>query len=116
MILPFLLMGCKLQGEIKEKPKMDKAEIEEKISNNELKIATFAGGCFWCMEAGFQEEDGIIEVISGYVGGDKENPNYEEVSSGKTGHFEAIQVYYNPKRIKFKKFSSFIVCKSNMDI
>ncbi|MBU1931063.1 peptide-methionine (S)-S-oxide reductase MsrA [Candidatus Micrarchaeota archaeon] len=68
-----------------------------------LEKATFAGGCFWCMEAPFEELDGVKEVISGYTGGNKKNPTYEEVSSGKTGHLEAVQVTYDPSKITYKE-------------
>jgi peptide methionine sulfoxide reductase msrA/msrB len=68
-----------------------------------LETATFAGGCFWCVESDFEKVDGVVEVISGYTGGRKENPTYKEVSSGKTGHFEAIQVRYNPARVPYRK-------------
>jgi len=67
-----------------------------------LKIATFAGGCFWCTEADFEKVPGVVKVISGYTGGTKENPTYEEVSSGSTGHVEAIQVYYDPSKISYE--------------
>lgn len=66
-------------------------------------LATFAGGCFWCMEHPFDEIDGVKDVISGYTGGEKKNPTYEEVSSGTTGHAEAVQVTLNPKKVSFKK-------------
>jgi len=59
-------------------------------------IATFAGGCFWCIEADFEKINGVKEVISGYTGGQKANPTYEAVSMGGTGHAEAVQVYYDP--------------------
>ena len=65
--------------------------------------ATFAGGCFWCMEAPFEKLKGVKEVISGYTGGYKENPAYKEVSSGTTGHFEAIQVSYDPSQISYSQ-------------
>jgi peptide methionine sulfoxide reductase msrA/msrB len=63
--------------------------------------ATFAGGCFWCMESPFEKLNGVKAVISGYTGGHKENPTYKEVSSGITGHFEAIQVIYDPSQISY---------------
>lgn len=64
--------------------------------------ATFAGGCFWCMEHPFEKLDGVFEVISGYTGGHKENPTYEEVSAGGTGHAEAVQITYDPDKISYK--------------
>ncbi|MBN2320780.1 MAG: peptide-methionine (S)-S-oxide reductase MsrA [Acidobacteria bacterium] len=69
----------------------------------EQKTATFAGGCFWCMEAPFEKLDGVVSVTSGYAGGHKENPTYEEVSSGGTGHIESIRVVYDPARISYSR-------------
>ncbi|ARI78337.1 peptide-methionine (S)-S-oxide reductase MsrA [Halobacillus mangrovi] len=66
-------------------------------------VATFAGGCFWCMEPPYEKLDGIYEVISGYTGGDTEKPTYEEVSAGGTGHIEAVQVYYDPEKITYEQ-------------
>jgi peptide methionine sulfoxide reductase msrA/msrB len=63
--------------------------------------ATFAGGCFWCMEPPFEKLDGVIEVVSGYTGGHTEDPTYEEVCSGGTGHAEAIQVLYDPSKVTY---------------
>ncbi len=68
-----------------------------------LKKATFAGGCFWCMQPPFQQADGVIEAVTGYTGGPKENPTYEEVSTGRTGHLEAVQVTYDPAKIPYGK-------------
>ncbi|MDY6851533.1 MAG: peptide-methionine (S)-S-oxide reductase MsrA [Thermodesulfobacteriota bacterium] len=65
--------------------------------------ATFAAGCFWCAEHDFEEVDGVIEVISGYTGGQTENPSYEDVCSGKTGHVEAIEVHFDPDRVTYKE-------------
>jgi peptide methionine sulfoxide reductase msrA/msrB len=72
-------------------------------AEEELKKAMFAGGCFWCMESPFEELNGVKEVISGYTGGHTNNPTYEEVSSGKTGHLEAVQVTYDPSKITYKE-------------
>jgi peptide methionine sulfoxide reductase msrA/msrB len=63
--------------------------------------ATFAGGCFWCTEAAFDVTEGVYEAISGYTGGSVENPTYEQVSSGTTGHAEAVQVSYDAERIGY---------------
>jgi methionine-S-sulfoxide reductase len=65
--------------------------------------ATFAGGCFWCMEPPFDKLDGVIATISGYTGGRTENPTYQEVSSGITGHVEALQVTYDPTRVSYEE-------------
>lgn len=66
-------------------------------------IATFAGGCFWCMEHPFDQLDGVIEVRSGYTGGSTTNPTYEDVSTGTTGHLEAVQITFDPQRISYAK-------------
>ena len=66
-------------------------------------VATFAGGCFWCMEPPFDKLEGVISTTSGYAGGQKANPSYEEVSSGGTGHAEAVQVVYDPARIAYEQ-------------
>ena len=65
--------------------------------------ATFAGGCFWCMEPPYDELEGVISTISGYTGGTKKNPTYEEVSAGTTGHAEAVQITYDPTKISYEK-------------
>jgi methionine-S-sulfoxide reductase len=68
-----------------------------------LLIATFAGGCFWCMEYPFDQLEGVVKTVVGYTGGTVTNPTYEEVSTGQSGHAEAVQIYYNPKVISFEK-------------
>jgi peptide methionine sulfoxide reductase msrA/msrB len=67
------------------------------------KTATFAGGCFWCIQSDFDKHSGVIEAISGYTGGHKPNPTYEDVSSGLSGHLEAVQVRFDPERISYDK-------------
>ncbi|MBN2395592.1 MAG: peptide-methionine (R)-S-oxide reductase MsrB [Candidatus Atribacteria bacterium] len=66
-------------------------------------IATFAGGCFWCIEAAFEKAEGVLEAISGYTGGDIQNPTYAEVSTGKTGHYEAVEVKFDPSMITYEE-------------
>lgn len=68
-----------------------------------LQRATFAGGCFWCMEHPFDELDGVVSVAAGYTGGQKQNPTYEEVSAGITGHAEAVQIVFDPKKVSYQK-------------
>lgn len=70
------------------------------MNNN---LATFAGGCFWCMVAPFQQQEGVLKVVSGYTGGHKKNPTYKEVCSGETGHCEAIQITFDPAVITYKQ-------------
>ncbi|MFA5181631.1 MAG: peptide-methionine (S)-S-oxide reductase MsrA [Syntrophales bacterium] len=83
----------------------DKQEVKKVMdtTNAQFKTATFAGGCFWCTEADFEKIPGVVKVISGYTGGSKENPTYEEVSAGKSGHVEAVQVYYDPVKINYNQ-------------
>ena len=68
-----------------------------------MAVATFAGGCFWCMEPPFDKLPGVSATISGYTGGRTVNPTYEQVSSGTTGHAEAVQVIYDPKKVTYEK-------------
>ena len=69
----------------------------------QTETATFAGGCFWCMEAPFDKLEGVISVTAGYTGGELKNPGYEQVSAGGTGHAEAVQITYDPSRISYAK-------------
>jgi peptide-methionine (S)-S-oxide reductase len=70
-------------------------------SNSELKVATFGGGCFWCVEAVFEEMKGVKDVVSGYAGGAVQNPTYQQVCTGLTGHAEVCQIHYNPEEVSF---------------
>jgi len=74
---------------------------EQGMGTESLKKATFAGGCFWCMEPPFEKLEGVISVTSGYTGGQKENPTYNQVSSGSTNHAEAIEVLYDSKKVSY---------------
>ena len=72
-------------------------------ADRDLETAIFAAGCFWCVEEAFDEADGVVVTTSGYLGGDVANPSYEQVSSGGTGHTEAVQVEYDPDRISYQE-------------
>src|SRR5690625_5265493 len=76
-------------------------EVKSKMSKK-LEKATFAGGCFWCMVKPFDEWDGIHQVISGYTGGHLENPTYEDVKAGHSGHYEAVEITFNPDIISYE--------------
>lgn len=71
------------------------------VAEDNLATATFAGGCFWCMEKPFDALEGVVSTISGYTGGTVENPSYEQVSAGGTGHVEAVQITYDPAQIDY---------------
>ena len=82
---------------------------EKKVDTNStntiqknIKLAYFASGCFWCVEAIFESVHGVEEAVSGYAGGNTLNPTYEKIGTGKTGHAETVAVYYNPKKVSFK--------------
>ena len=80
-----------------------KADSIDEVDFENLKVATFAGGCFWCIEASFEAREGVVEAISGYAGGTVENPTYAQVTSGQTGHLEAVQVYYDPEIVSYEE-------------
>ena len=71
--------------------------------NEGYEKAYFAGGCFWCMEPPFEDLDGVIEATSGYMGGSVENPTYEEVTTGKTGHAEVVEILYDPEIVSYEE-------------
>ena len=73
------------------------------IAATNLEKATFAGGCFWCMEHPFDEIPGVVSVTPGYTGGQKKSPTYEEVSAGGTGHAESVQIVYDPAQVTYEK-------------
>ena len=76
---------------------------EPSAGGTPLAKATFAGGCFWCMEPPYDELEGVISTISGYIGGTTKNPTYEQVSAGTTGHTEAVEITYDPKKVSYEK-------------
>jgi peptide-methionine (S)-S-oxide reductase len=83
----------------------DKKQTETKATysiNENTKVAYFASGCFWCVEAIFESVNGVEDAVSGYSGGHTLNPTYRTIGTGKTGHSETVAVYYNPKKVSFK--------------
>ena len=77
------------------------------VSAQETKTAVFAGGCFWCIEKDFEELGGVTSVVSGYTGGQVENPTYKQVSGGQTGHYEVVQVTYDPEKVSYSTLVDF---------
>jgi len=99
-ILLFVFQSCEGK-ENKFEIKEFKEPIKMNIQDN-LEIATFAGGCFWCTEAIFNEIKGVQKVVSGYTGGSVKNPSYREICTGNTGHAEAIQITFDPSLISYE--------------
>lgn len=93
-LLAIAAFGAAFAGE-------QKAAIAEPSAN--LATATFAAGCFWCVESDFDQVEGVVETISGYTGGKTKNPTYHEVGGGGTGHAEALQVKYDPSKVSYQQ-------------
>ncbi len=94
LFLMVLLVGCSAEE--------GGSEVESvEVNETGFKKAVFAGGCFWCMEPPFEKTDGVVSVTSGYTGGHDKDPTYKEVSSGVSGHYEAIEITYDPKKVGF---------------
>ena len=98
-VLPILLLSTTNQAQTQDKQPL--TEAEAKLQG--LSVATFAGGCFWCMEGPFDKLEGVVSTTSGYTGGQKENPTYKQVSTGGTGHTEAVQIVYDPVKVSYKQ-------------
>ncbi|MGM0753729.1 MAG: peptide-methionine (R)-S-oxide reductase MsrB [Bacillota bacterium] len=94
--------GPKLYASMTQKS-LGSEPVKVDMVDDEHAVATFAGGCFWCMEPPFEKLDGVYSVFSGYTGGEEENPTYDEVSTKQTGHVEAVQIEYNPKVITYEQ-------------
>ena len=102
-ILLSLLLGAILLAAMSTAAK----DVNPAAGDRQLGKATFAGGCFWCMEEVFEGVDGVVSATSGYTGGQKQNPSYEEVSAGETGHAESVEVIYDPSKITYTKLLEF---------
>lgn len=107
-LLPLSLLSLLLLTECTEKPRTktttevkDTAPVKLPDAKPGEAVATLAAGCFWCIEEEFELLKGVREVVSGYAGGDLENPTYEQVGTDQTGHAEAVQIYYDPKVIPY---------------
>ncbi|KAA0230150.1 peptide-methionine (S)-S-oxide reductase [candidate division KSB1 bacterium] len=98
LVITFLLLACQNSEQAEQNPAptpLTSAQTENLVT------ATFAGGCFWCMEAPFDVLPGVVSTTSGYTGGFKKNPSYDEVSAGTTGHAEAVQITYDSTQISY---------------
>ncbi|QOD61045.1 peptide-methionine (S)-S-oxide reductase MsrA [Polaribacter haliotis] len=104
LIKPLLVLSCTLLliscFGFSNKKKSDQQATY--VPQEGTKVAYFASGCFWCVEAIFESVIGVEEAVSGYAGGNTLNPTYEKIGTGKTGHAEAVAVYYDPKKVSFE--------------
>ncbi len=98
LISIFSIAGINLYADAAKETAKSPAE-----NSSQTKVATFAGGCFWCVESDFEKLNGVSAVISGFSGGDEKNPTYTQVSAGETGHTESVQVYYDPTAISYEQ-------------
>ena len=99
----FSLLACNAQKTSTDSEALPVSEkIEKARSDESLKSAYFASGCFWCVEAVYESVEGVVEVISGYSGGTEQNPSYKAVSAGRTSHAEAVEVIYDPEKVSFE--------------
>ena len=98
-----LLMACSSSPAKREITAEPAPETILEVFSSKTELATFAGGCFWCVEAPFEGLEGVVSVISGYAGGKEKNPTYAQVSSGKTGHREAVQITFDPEIISYSE-------------
>lgn len=101
LIIIMMCIGIIVVGFQNKSDQQDKKSTDMSLEDSQLKKATFAGGCFWCVESDFEKVDGVAEAVSGYAGGHKDNPTYREVTAGGTGHTEAVQVYYDPIKTSY---------------
>lgn len=104
MVLAFALQSLVACGQVESKQKKSvefKRDLKSNTMENKLEIATLGAGCFWCIEAIFQQLDGVEKVVSGYTGGKIKNPTYKEICTGRTGHAEVAQITYDPSKVSF---------------
>ena len=101
-LIASLLLACGGGPNASTDPQNTPAEESPKeVFSANQQLATFAGGCFWCVEAPFEDLDGVISVVSGYAGGKEKNPTYGEVAGGKTSHRESVQITFDPEVISY---------------
>lgn len=102
-----------IQGWNKESISMTVSDTVTDNRPTDLPYAILAGGCFWCLESEFRALDGVVYTESGYIGGELDNPEYRDITTGKTGHAEAVKVYYDPKIISYNDLVDFYLRKAH---
>ena len=102
ILVLFMACGAPNAEKSAETESTDVAE-NKVVFSEKTQLATFSGGCFWCVEAPFEELDGVISVVSGYAGGKEKDPTYQQVASGKTSHRESVQITFDPEVISYSE-------------
>ena len=100
-LIASLLLACGGGPNASTDTQKTEAESPKEVFSASQHVATFAGGCFWCVEAPFEDLDGVISVVSGYAGGKEKNPTYGEVAGGRTSHRESVQITFDPEVISY---------------
>lgn len=101
-ILSLGLMNCTVTGQGEQESSLHTAPVQQSELSADLSKAYFASGCFWCVEAVFESVIGVEEAISGYAGGHTKNPTYQQIGTGRTGHSETVEVYYDPEVVSYE--------------
>lgn len=107
-MIPFLYINKSVMSS-----SMDVAETIKDSKPQNTPVATLAGGCFWCVESEFRALDGVLYTVSGYTGGEIDNPSYQDITTGKTGHAEAVDIYYDPEIITYRELVDFFLRKAH---
>lgn len=98
LMISLLIWSVSCSGQKSDQPVQKSTSVSQSL---QVDTATFAGGCFWCIEASFDQINGVISAVSGYAGGSAKDANYKKVSTGTTGHAEAVEIYFDPKVVSY---------------
>ena len=110
ILISIMVAGIALWGSAQS---MEIANTIKTEKPDNLPIATLAGGCFWCVESEFRGLEGVVYTVSGYTGGELENPTYRDITTGKTGHAEATDIYYDPEMITYRELVDYFLRKAH---
>jgi len=113
LLIAFLALPLAYFGLISQSKGMEVAKTIKTEKPDNLPIATLAGGCFWCLESEFRALNGVVYTISGYTGGDTDNPTYGDITTGKTGHAEVTDIYYDPEVISYRELLDYFFTRAH---
>ncbi len=113
LLLALILTPLAYVSFIKQSKGMDVATTIKTTKPDNLPIATLAGGCFWCLESEFRALNGVVYTISGYSGGEIDNPTYQDITTGKSGHAEVTDIYYDPDKITYRELLDYFFIKAH---